>query len=99
MMLGEKLVAVEAERMGMIYKVFPAETFEENSRLIAYYLAKMPTRGLAYTKHVLNLSMTNSLEEQLEIEDEFQQKAALTKDYKEGVQAFLEKREPRFSGE
>ena len=99
MMMGEKLVAVEAEKMGMIYKVFPAETFSENSILIAYYLAKMPTKGLAYTKMVLSQSFTNSFEEQLATEDQFQQKAAQTHDYKEGVKAFLEKREAKFTGE
>jgi 2-(1,2-epoxy-1,2-dihydrophenyl)acetyl-CoA isomerase len=98
MMLGEKVSAVEAEKMGMVYKVFPAETFEENSRLLAHYLAKMPTKGLAYTKKVLSDSFTNGLEAQLQAEDIFQKKAASTEDYNEGVKAFIEKREPVFHG-
>ena len=53
MMLGEKVPAEEAERIGMIYKVFPDETFAENSMSIATYLAQMPTKGLAYTKQLL----------------------------------------------
>ncbi len=99
MMLGEKVMAADAEKMGMIYKVFPEETFTENAMLIAYYLAKMPTKGLAYTKQALNNSIVNSWEEQLKDEDIFQQQAAKTSDYKEGVQAFLEKRQPDFLGE
>ncbi len=99
MMLGEKVSATEAERIGMIYKVFPDDTFVENAKLIAHYLAKMPTKGLAYTKQVLSHSFSNHMEDQLQDEDIFQQKAASTHDYKEGVNAFLEKRQPVFTGE
>ena len=84
--------------MGMIYKVFPDDAFAENAVLIAHYLAKMPTRGLAYTKQVLTHSFHNSWEEQLQDEDVYQQRAAQTADYKEGVQAFLAKRPPQFTG-
>lgn len=99
MMTGDKVSANEAERMGMIYKVFADVTFEEESKKIAHSLAQMPTKGLAYTKHALNYSFRNSWEEQLELEDKFQQKAAVTKDYNEGINAFLEKRQATFKGE
>src|SRR5688572_10025373 len=99
MMLGEKISAADAERMGMIYKVYPDETFAQNAKNIATYLAEMPTKGLAYTKQLLSMSFTTSLEEQLHDEDIFQQKAAQTLDYKEGVNAFIEKRKPLFKGE
>ncbi|HEX7847003.1 MAG TPA: enoyl-CoA hydratase-related protein [Chitinophagaceae bacterium] len=99
MMLGEKVSAEDAEKMGMIYKVFPGETFSENAMNIAVYLSQMPTKGLAYTKQLLQMSFTTTLAEQLQDEDVFQQKAAQTADYKEGVAAFLEKRKAVFKGE
>lgn len=99
MMLGEKISSADAERMGMIYKVFSDETFSENAMNIAKFLAQMPTKGLAYTKHLLNVSGGNDLEQQLQQEDIYQQKAGQTEDYKEGVKAFLEKRKANFKGE
>ncbi len=99
MMTGDKVAAVDAEKIGMIYKCFADEIFEEESKKIALTLSQMPTKGLAFTKHALNRSFKNNWEEQLLVEDEYQQKAASTSDYKEGINAFLEKRGPEFKGE
>ncbi len=99
MMLGDKVNAAEAERLGMIYKIFEDEIFEDESKKVAEALAQMPTRGLWLTKKALNKTLTNSLKKQLVYEDELQQLAADTFDFKEGVQAFLEKRQANFRGE
>jgi len=97
-MLGDKVPASEAERIGMIYKVIADEQFETESKKIVAILAAMPTKGLAYTKQLLNMSFHTDYMEQLAEEDVFQQRAAITDDYKEGINAFLEKRQPQFKG-
>jgi len=97
-MLGDKISAVEAERIGMIYKYFSVETFDEEVQKLASRLSTMPTKGLALTKKAFSQSLNNSLEEQLAVENEAQIAASLTNDYQEGVQAFLEKRKPVFKG-
>ena len=99
MMLGDKVSAKEAEQMGMIYKVVSDDSFAEEAEKVAQKLANMPTKGLAYTKHLLNQSFESTLDQQLELEKEWQFKATETYDYKEGVNAFIEKRKPEFKGE
>ncbi len=98
MMLGDKVSAADALQMGMLYKVFPIDTFVKESRKIVQKLAKMPTKALGMTKILLNESIKNSLKQQLELEGRYQELASHTEDYKEGVDAFLEKRKPTFKG-
>lgn len=98
MMLADKIDGVEAERVGMIYKYFKDEEFEDASWKIALKLARLPTKGLGLTKRLLNMSYHNDLDAQLNAEGEVQVMAAATHDFKEGVQAFLEKRKPEFRG-
>ncbi|MCB0570005.1 MAG: enoyl-CoA hydratase/isomerase family protein [Phaeodactylibacter sp.] len=99
MMLGEQVSARDAEHMGMLYKVFSDKTFAAESLKLAETLAQMPTKAIGYIKRALNYSLTNDLATQLAIEDQLQSAAGQTHDYKEGVQAFLEKRKPVFKGE
>jgi 2-(1,2-epoxy-1,2-dihydrophenyl)acetyl-CoA isomerase len=99
MMLGEKLSATDAEKMGMIYKVVEDDHLHQTAMETATTLANMPTKALGLTKRLLNQSMESTLEEQLESEAIIQARAAITKDFSEGVAAFIAKRKPNFIGE
>lgn len=98
MMLGDKVSATEALNMGMIYKIFEAEVFEAEVQKIATTLANMPTKAIGLTKKLLNESMSNNLQQQLALESDLQIDASSSNDYREGVNAFMEKRTPEFKG-
>ena len=98
MMLGDKVTAQEAENLGMIYKYFPADIFENEVLKMATTLANMPTKALGLTKKLMNQSLTNNLEQQLQLESDSQIEASETNDYREGVASFVEKRKPIFKG-
>lgn len=98
MMLGEKISAEEAERIGLIYKAVAADKLADDALALATQLATQPTRGLGLIKRGLNASFANDLESQLRVEAQLQEEAGRTQDYAEGVSAFLEKRKPTFRG-
>jgi 2-(1,2-epoxy-1,2-dihydrophenyl)acetyl-CoA isomerase len=98
MITGDKVSAKEAEGLNMIYKCLEADAYEAEVSRLAIHLSEMPTKAFGLTKKAINQSYSNSLEEQLELEEKLQTKAGNTEDFKEGVQAFLEKRKAKFTG-
>jgi 2-(1,2-epoxy-1,2-dihydrophenyl)acetyl-CoA isomerase len=99
MVSNRRLSAQEALEWGLVSEVVPAERFESRVRERAEWYASLPTRGVAYTKRLFDhAATTHSLDAQLELEAELQQEATRSEDFREGVQAFLEKRPPRFRG-
>lgn len=97
-MLGEKVTAEEAERLGMIHKAVDDAELMPTATALARRLATQPTKGLALIKKAIYASTTNTLDEQLDLERDLQRAAGRTADYREGVAAFLEKRTPKFEG-
>ena len=98
MFTGDKISAEEAENMNMIYKVIEDDLFESEVSIFVQKLALMPTKGLGLTKKAVNQSFDNNLTQQLEVEKDLQTEAGDTYDFKEGVNAFVEKRKPIFIG-
>ena len=95
---GRRLTAAEAHAWGLVSEVVEADALAERATALAAELAALPTRGIALTKRLLDHAQTATLEEQLEWEAQLQAAATRTDDFREGVAAFGEKREARFSG-
>lgn len=95
---GKKLSAEEAKNLGLIAEVFDDETFSQSAMEILTRVANMPTKAISITKKAFNDSYANSLDKQLEGEAKWQQAAATSEDFMEGVTAFLQKRKPDFKG-
>ena len=95
---GRKLPAAEAHEWGLVSEVVEGEALAGRTAELAARLAAMPTRGVGLTKRLFDEAAHNTLEQQLELEAELQTAATQTADFREGVDAFLEKREPRFEG-
>jgi len=95
---NRKLTAAEAYAWGLVSEVVEGDGLAARADELAGFYAALPTRGVGLTKRLFDHAYDATLEAQLELEAELQQAATETADFAEGVQAFLEKREPRFSG-
>ncbi|SFD43471.1 enoyl-CoA hydratase-related protein [Roseivivax sediminis] len=97
-LFAERITAAEAERWGMIWESYPDAEFGAGWRARAAHLAQGPTAAYARVKEALRTSFGNSLEDQLAVEARLQGECGKTRDFKEGVLAFLEKRPARYEG-
>lgn len=97
-MLGDRLPATTAKEWGLVIDVVPDAELGEKARALAMRLAAMPTRGIGLTKRGFNASHGHTLDQQLDLEEQLQREAGTTRDYGEGVRAFVEKRTPAFEG-
>lgn len=98
MISNRRLTAAEAHAWGLVSEVVEADSFEARVAERAAELAAGPTRGIALTKRLFDAASTNTLAQQLELEADLQSEASRSEDFREGVAAFVEKREVRFSG-
>jgi len=95
---GRRLTAAEAHSWGVVSEVVDTDVLPARAAELAAEFAALPTRAIAMTKRLLDRAPTATLEEQLEWEAQLQTAATQSHDFREGVAAFLEKREPRFEG-
>lgn len=97
-MLGEPIDADRAEALGLVWKVVDDNRLMDEAEALAVTLSELPHRGLALTKQALEQSFENTLDEQLDLERDYQSKAGRTDDFREAVRAFRERRKPSFAG-
>ncbi|PJF03509.1 2-(1,2-epoxy-1,2-dihydrophenyl)acetyl-CoA isomerase PaaG [Acinetobacter seifertii] len=97
-LLGDKLPAETAKEWGMIWDVVEDAELKAKVTELAERLAKQPTFGLSLIKKAIHQSSNNTFDEQVLLERDLQRIAGRSEDYREGVQAFMNKREPNFKG-
>ena len=97
-LFGDKLSAAQAESWGLIWRCVDDDQLESVAGEMARQLAAGPTRGFARAKQAIYGSWSATLDQQLDLERDFQRELGNSDDYREGVAAFLEKRAPRFTG-
>lgn len=97
--MSDAISADSALQWGLVNRTVDADALASTVRELAEKIAKRPTRGLALTKQATLAGFNNDLEQQLEYETQLQILASRTKDYTEGVRAFIEKRRPEFTGD
>ncbi len=95
---GRKLSAADAQAWGLVSEVVEADALADHVAELATRLAAMPTRAIGMSKRLFDRAAESTLEDQLELEAQLQSAATKTNDFREGVNAFLEKRKPEFSG-
>ncbi len=95
---GEPLTAEKAAEWGLIWKAVDDDALDAEVDAIASKLASLPPLGLAATKEMIRSSWQYSLDEELERQAGAMRRLGFTDDYREGVAAFLEKRQPKFTG-
>lgn len=99
MFLGDEIDALQAQTLGIVNKVVPLDKLEEETTQLAQRLGTGPTEALGRIKSLVNKSFYQTLDRHLQEECELIAETANTRDFEEGVTAFLEKREPRFKGQ
>ncbi len=97
-LFADKITAAQAADWGMIYECVPDDALEDHVAQRATHLAQGPTQAYKHLKEAMRASFANGIEEQLNLEAKLQGNCGKTRDFKEGVVSFMEKRPPKFEG-
>lgn len=95
-LLGEPVTGAQAEAWGLVWRALPDEDLLPEAERIAAHLATQPAQAIALTKRALNAAQSNTMDAQLDLERDLQRQCGASADFREGTQAFLEKRPAQF---